>query len=116
MDRNLEALEAAPRFGWARLGLAVTVSCLIMAVASLFISTYPSVGYRAGYNAALAQGPEWVDAQVDAAAGTALSACDQLHIQTADALDIEYSEFVKGCSDGIKHLYGRYVPLLAGAR
>lgn len=116
MDRNLEALENAPRFSWARLGLAVTASCLIMAVASLFISTYPSVGYRAGYDAALAKGPEWADAQVDAAAGTAWRACDQLHVQTADSLDIEYSEFVKGCSDGVDHLYGRHVPLLAGAR
>lgn len=116
MDRNLEALEIAPRFSWARLGLAVTPSCIIVAVASLVISTYPSVGYRAGYDAALAKGPEWADAQVDAAAGTALRACDQLHIQTTDALDIEYTEFVEGCSDGVDHLYGRHVPLLADAR
>ena len=87
-----------------------------MVVASLFISTYPSVGYRAGYDAAIAKGPEWVDAEVDAAAGTALRACDQLHIQTADALVVEYSEFVKGCSDGVDYLYGRQVPFLADAR
>lgn len=116
MDRNLEALENAPRFSWARLGLAATVSCLIMVVASLFISTYPSVGYRAGYDAAIAKGPEWVDAEVDSADGMALRACDQLHSQTADALVVEYGEFVKGCSDGVDYLYGKHVPLLADAR
>jgi hypothetical protein len=86
-----------------------------MVVASLFISTYPSVGYRAGYDAAIAKGREWVDAEVDAAAGTALQACDQLHIQTADALAVEYSEFVKGCRDGVDSLHGRHVPVLADA-
>ena len=86
-----------------------------MAVASLFISTYPSAGYRAGYDAALAKGLQWADTEVDSADGTALRACDQLHIQTASALVVDYSEFVKGCSDGVDALYGRHVPLLADA-
>jgi len=87
-----------------------------MVVSSLVILTYPSVGYRAGYDAALAKGPEWADANVDSTDGTALRARDQLHIQTADALVVEYSEFVKGCSDGVDYLYGRHVPFLADAR
>lgn len=116
MDRSLEALENTPRFSWARLGVAVSISGLIMMGVSLFISTCPTVGYRAGYDAVLAKGPEWVDVEVDSADGTALRACDQLLIQTGDAQFVEYSEFVKGCSDGVNYLYGRHVPLLAEAR
>lgn len=113
MDRNLEALQSAPPFSWARLGLATTGSCLTMVIASLFILTCPTEGYRAGYDAAIEKGPEWVDAEVDSADGMVLRACDQLHIQTADVLVVDYSEFVKGCSDGVDHLYGRHIPVLA---
>lgn len=112
VDRNLEALESAPRSNWARLGLAAAGSGLIMAVTSLFIATYPSAGYRAGYDAAIAKGPEWIDAEVHSADGTALRACERLHMLTVDGAVVEYSEFVQGCSDGIDHLYGRHVPVL----
>lgn len=112
MDRNLEALNRAPQTSWSRFGLAITGSGLIMVVASLLISTYPTVGYRAGYAAAIAKGPQWVEDEVNAADGTALRACDHLHIQTATILETEYSEFVNGCSAGVDEMYGRHVPVI----
>lgn len=113
MDRNLEALERMPPSTRTTVGLTLTGAIVIMLVSALLIRTCPSEDYRAGHDAVMAQGHEWVDAQVDAAAGTSLRACQELHRYTVNARTSDYSEFVEGCGDAIDSLSGRHVPMVA---
>lgn len=87
-----------------------------MLASSMAIVTFPSDGYRAGYDAVIARGHAWVESEVIAAMGNSLPACNDLHRSAADAFAIDYGDFVKGCSDGVDHLAGRHVPVLADRR
>jgi hypothetical protein len=113
VDRNVDALQSLPAMSWRKFALALVGSIATMIVVSLWITTFPTEGYRAGYEAAITKGPEWVDAQVDSAGGGALRACEALHPRGGRGHGVDYGDFVNGCSAGVDHLAGRHIPVLA---
>ena len=116
MDRSLEAPEAEPRFSWLRVGIVVLAAIAVIAIGSWIVRTYPNSGYRAGYEATTAEGQEWIRAEVDAAGGSALTLCDELHNRAEQSpLEPRYDldTFMKGCGDAVDRLYGRHVPMSA---
>ena len=116
MDRSLEAPRAESRFSWLRAGTVMLAVIAIIGIGSWIVRTYPNSGYRAGYEATTAEGQERIRSEVDAAGGSALTLCDELHKQTEQsALEPRYDRrtFMKGCGDAVDHLYGRHVPLSA---
>ncbi len=113
MDRSLEAPEPESRFSWLRAVSIALAAIATIVIGSWIVRTYPNSGYRAGYEATKAKGHEWIHAEVDAAGGSALTLCDELHNQ-ADQAALEprydYGTFIEGCGDAVDHLYGRHVP------
>lgn len=115
MDRDLDALDNAPGFTVRRLVVTVLISAAIIAVGSLLVRTFPTSGHQAGRDAVVTEGPEWVRAEVDAANGSALPACNQLHQESENSPSsprYEYDSFVAGCGEAVDRLLGRHVPLL----
>lgn len=113
MDRSLTSLESAPRFSWPRLWVVVLASVSIIGIGSFLVRTFPNSGYSAGYDAAIAKGSEWIHARVEAANGTVLPVCNELHRQSVNsALDptYDYDTFIEGCRDGVGDLYGHRLP------
>lgn len=116
MDRDLDLLDAAPPFTYRRLWVALALSAAVIGVGSLLVRTFPNSGHQAGYEAAISKGEQWAQAEVDAANGVALPACDQLQNEaeaSPASPNYEYESFVDGCDQAIDHLMGRDVPLLA---
>ena len=116
MDRNPEAPEVESRFSWLRAGTVMLVAIAVILVGSWIVRTFPNSGYRAGYEATMAEGQEWVRAEVRAAGGSAFTVCDELHNQTEQsALEprYDYDTFIKGCGDAVDALCGRHVPMAA---
>ena len=109
MDRSMEALDAAPRFSWLRVGMTMIAATAIIVIGSWMVRAYPNSGYRAGYDAANAKGPEWIRTEVDAAGGNATSVCRLLYSEAEQsALEprYDYGTFVNGCGDAVDHLHG----------
>ncbi len=116
MDRDLEALESAPPFSYKRLWVALVASAAVIGAGSLLVRTFPNSGHQAGYEAVITKGEQWAQAEVDAANGAALPACDQLQNEaeaSPASPNYEYQSFVEGCDKAIDQLMGRDVPLLA---
>lgn len=119
MDRDLESLSRSAEFSLRRLGVTLVLSATVLGGAALLVRTFPNSGYQAGYDAVIARDPDWVRAGVEAADGTALQLCDELHAEidsSAASPRYDYSSFVKGCGQAINQLSGRTVPLLTPGR
>ncbi len=119
MDRNLETLEKAPEFSWLRLAGTVAVSAAILVGGSYLVRAYPYSGYDAGYAAVMGEGRDAVEAQVEAAGGTALPMCTGLHARIdrqPDEPHFDFDSFVKGCASAVEELYGAPVPLTDASR
>ncbi len=114
VDRDLEYLPRSAQFSFRRLWVTLVLSATVLGGAALLVRTFPNSGYQAGYEAVTARDPDWVRAGVEAADGTALQLCDQLHAEidsSAASPRYDYTSFVKGCGQAISQLAGRPVPL-----
>lgn len=119
MDRDLDALATLPGFSHRRLWTTLAVAAAIIAIGSIAVRTYPNSGYQAGHEAVMEKGAPWVRGEVDAARGSALSACDALHREADVAVDsprYDYDSFVHGCNKAVGELLGLDVPLLPARR
>ena len=119
MDRDLESLSRTTQFSFRRLWVTLVLSATVLAGAALLVRTFPNSGYQAGYEAVTARDPDWVRAGVEAANGTALGVCDELHAEidsSAASPRYDYTSFVKGCGEAINQVSGRTVPLLTSGR
>jgi hypothetical protein len=115
VDRHIESLERSARFSYRRLWVALLLSALIMAAASLLVRAFPNSGYQAGHDAVAARDQALILAGIQAAGGTALTVCDELHADTESSPTsprYDYPSFIKGCGEAISNLAGRPVPLL----
>lgn len=115
MDRDLNALDAAPGFSLRRLWVTLAVAASIIGVSAAVVRTFPNSGHQAGYEAVMTKGLPWVQSEVDADRPTALAACDALHRESEDSAAsprFEYNSFVTGCGEAVDQLLGRHVPLL----
>lgn len=119
VDRDLDALATLPGFSLRRLWTTLAVAAAIIAIGSIAVRTYPNSGYQAGREAVMEKGSSWVRGEVDAARGTALSACDALHREAEAAVGsprYDYDSFVHGCDNAVGELLGLDVPLLPDGR
>lgn len=115
MDRDLAALDSAPEFSFRRLWITLLASAVILTVGSLLVRSYPNSGRQAGYDAVIMKGGDWARAEVGAANGTALPACNELHAESeasAGSAHYEYDSFVAGCGEAIDRLLDRHIPPL----
>lgn len=99
--------------------MTLVLSATILGGAALLVRAFPNSGYQAGYDAVTARDPDWVRAAVEAADGTALGVCDELHSEidsSAASPRYDYSSFVQGCGEAINQFSGRAVPLLTSGR
>lgn len=115
MDRNLEALDNAPAFSLRRALVTLALSALIVVGGALLVRTFPSAGFEAGYSAATSKGERWIGDHVNAAGGTPLSLCVQLHDQQVHhgTAAPDYEAFINGCRKAVDDLLGRSVPIVA---
>lgn len=116
MDRNMKASEAESRFSWLRAGTITLAAIAIIVIGSWIVRTYPNDGYRAGYEATMAKGQEWIRAEVDEAEVSARTLCDEIHNQNEQSASeprYDYGTFVKGCGDAVDHIFGSHVPMTA---
>ncbi len=119
MDRDPDALDGAPRFTFRRLWVTLLLSAAVIAAGSFLVRAFPNSGREAGYEAAITKGPQWARAEVDAANGSALPACNRLHSEseaTPGTPRYEYDSFVKGCGEAVDRLLGGHIPLLPDDR
>ena len=119
MDRDLDALMAAPPVSRQRLWLAFGVAATVLTAGSLSVRTFADPGRLAGRTAVIDKGPAWVRSEVDVATGTALGACDALQREYEARHDLaeydpesHYASFVTGCGQAVDDLLGRHIPLL----
>lgn len=115
MDRDLAALEHAPEFSYRRLWITLLASAAILTVGSIVVRSYPNSGRQAGYEAVITEGAGWARAEVGAATGTALPACNELYADTdasPGSARYDYDSFVSGCGQAIDELLDRHIPLL----
>lgn len=119
MDRDLDALIAAPPVSRQRLLLAFGMAATVITAGSFGVRTFSNPGQLAGRNAVMDKGPVWVRGEVDLAAGTGLGVCDALHREYRARRDpaeytpeSDYASFVTGCGQAVDGLLGRHVPLL----
>ena len=101
-------------FSPRRAAVVILAAVAVIAGGSWLLRAHPIAGYRAGYDAAIAKGEDWVRDQVDKAGGQATTLCTDLYDQ-ADQLTMkrryDHFTFYKGCGDAVDHLYGRHVPM-----
>ena len=119
MDRDPDAFSGATAFSFRRLWLTLAIAAAIITVGSLAVRMFPNSGYQAGRDAVMDRGMPWVQGEVDAAQGTALTLCDTLYRDTETSESsprYEYESFVDGCDEAVDDVLGRDVPLLPGGR
>lgn len=118
MDRSPGLTETGRPFTWRRVAGTLLVASAVILIGSWLVRAYPNHGYRAGYEATITKGREWVRAKVDASAGNAMTLCETLHNEAEHSPRhprYDHDTYVAGCSAAVDHLYGRSVPLSGGA-
>lgn len=82
---------------------------------ALLVRAFPSAGFEAGYSAATSKGERWIGDHLNAAGGTPLSLCVQLHDQQVHhgTAAPDYEAFINGCGKAVDDLLGRSVPIVA---
>jgi hypothetical protein len=115
MDRSMDSLEDSPGFSYRRLVVTLLVAAAIIVVGSLVVRSFPNSGHKAGYDAVMKRGTDWVRAEVGAANGTALPLCESLHDESEaspGSPHYEYESFVKGCGEAVDTVLGSHVALV----
>ncbi len=114
MDRDVDALIAAPATTQQRLWLALGLAVAVITTGALAVRTFPDLDRQAGHDAVLNKGVTWARGEVEAAPGV-LGACDALQREAAARQtwpEYDYGSFITGCGEAVDHLLGRHVPLL----
>jgi len=100
------------------LAAAVAIAALALTTASCGNSG----SYKAGYNAAVAGGPQSIHVMIDEGRLTPLGICMNMYELTYTGptgnLKSPYDDkdYMQGCYDGIDHVYGSHVPGLPGGK